>query len=171
MIFFRGPLCLVLFHCFKNPNVFYYHAIKCSLVKNWDLLTHIRLQAKFFFWGSPWVFQLFIFNCLEVDDSCFEIIMKILLAIIKVMCFLTILFSKLFGGLKAIKTFHLSLIGNLERLFKLKKVYILVSINIFINDVYLKYSLFIEMFCIMYIVCNVCIESTFLLKLCTITHY
>lgn len=116
--------------CFKNLNVFYYHAIKCSLVENWDLLTHIRLQAKFFF-GSPWGFQLFIFNCLEVDNSCFEIVMKILLAIIKVMCILTIVFSKLFGGLKAIKTFHLSLIGNFERFFKLKKVYILVSINIF----------------------------------------
>lgn len=68
---------------------------------------------------------------MEVDNSCFEIIMKILLAIIKVMCILTIVFSKLFGGLKAIKTFHLSLIGNLERFFKLKKVYILFSINIF----------------------------------------
>jgi hypothetical protein len=51
MIFLGGPLCLVLFHCFKNPNVFYYHAIKCSLVKNWDLLAHIGLQAKFFFLG------------------------------------------------------------------------------------------------------------------------
>jgi hypothetical protein len=63
MIFFRGPLCLVLFHCFKNPNVFYYHAIKCSLVENWDLLTHIGLQAKFFFWVtlgfSTIHFQLF----------------------------------------------------------------------------------------------------------------
>jgi hypothetical protein len=50
MIFFLGPLCLVLFHCFKNPNVFYYHAIKCSLVGKLGPIDTHKASSKVFFW-------------------------------------------------------------------------------------------------------------------------